>query len=182
MYSMQIRNDYFEWLYNLVCGGRYVRDNSFRKLLSWLHDVEFTYHLRSDADRACDGVSLRYRFALQSETDDYSYMTDCLDGPCSILEMMIALAIRCEETIMADPRFGDRTGQWFWKMIVNLGLGSMTDTRFDDDYVADVIDIFMNREYEADGRGGLFTVRNCDYDVRDLDIWTQLCYFLDTMI
>ena len=34
---------------------------------------------------------------------------------CSVLEMMIALAIRCEEHIMDDPDVGNRTGQWFWK-------------------------------------------------------------------
>ena len=182
MYSMQIKHDYFEWLYRLVCEGRYTRDHSFRKLLSALHDTEFTYIIRSDADRAGDGISLRYRFALQCETDDYAYVTDCLDGPCSVLEMMVALAIRCEETIMADPRYGDRTSQWFWKMVVNLGLGSMMDDRFDEYYVEETIDIFLNREYEADGRGGLFTVKHCNYDVSTLDIWTQLCYFLDTMI
>ena len=41
--------------------------------------------------------------------------------------MMIALAIRCEEHIMDDPDAGDRTGQWFWSMLVSLGLGSMDE-------------------------------------------------------
>lgn len=43
--------------------------------------------------------------------------------PCSVLEMIIALAIRLEEHIMDDPDIGNRTGQWFWDMIVSLGLG-----------------------------------------------------------
>ena len=27
---------------------------------------------------------------------------------------------------MTDPQYGDRTGQWFWEMVVNLGLADMT--------------------------------------------------------
>ena len=82
---------------------------------------------------------------------------------------------------MDDPKFGNRTGQWFWEMITNLGLGSMTDNHYDRDYVDKVIDRFLNRKYERDGRGGLFTVRNCDKDLRKVEIFFQLCYYLDTI-
>ena len=96
--------------------------------------------------------------------------------------MMVALAIRCEENIMDDPSYGNRTGQWFWGMIVNLGLGFMTDSRFDEKFVDDVIFRFLNREYEPDGKGGLFTVRNCKYDLRTVEIWYQMCWYLDTFV
>lgn len=178
MHQTKIADKYFEWMFDLVCNNRYAEPISYRRLLSYLHDRTFTYSIPKDSNRAADGVSLRYYF---------SYDTGCacadgyLDMPCSVLEMMISLAIRCEEDIMDDATKGDRTGQWFWKMIVNLGLGSMTDDRFDLKYVEETIDIFLNREYEADGRGGLFTVRDCPYDMRDLEIWVQMCYFLDSI-
>lgn len=178
MNQTKIADDYFEWMFDLVCGGRYAEPVSFRRLLSYLHDVEFTYSIPRDSNRAEDGIDLRYRFAYDTGcacADGY------LEGPCSVLEMMIALAIRCEESIMDDATKGNRTAQWFWKMIVNLGLGSMSDSRFDLRYVETRIDIFLNREYEADGRGGLFTVSNCRFDMRDLEIWTQMCYFLDNI-
>ena len=101
--------------------------------------------------------------------------------PCSVLEMMLALSIRCEEHIMDDPEIGNRTGEWFWIMIVNLGLGSMDDTRYDEEYVDDILDKFLNREYDADGTGGLFPVRNpryAQYDLRNVDIWYQLNWYL----
>ena len=82
---------------------------------------------------------------------------------------------------MDDPQLGDRTGQWCWGMITNLGLGSMTDDRFDSEYVEEKIDRFLNREYEPNGKGGLFTVKNRDCDMRKVEIWYQLCYFLDTI-
>lgn len=187
MSHLNVENDYFEWMYDLVCAGRYEEPNSYRKLLTHLHNVNFTYRIRSDADRAFDGIALRHRFAVQRDVDyeyeyGYDYVMDCLDGPCSVLEMIIALAIRCEDTIMSDPQFGDRTGQWFWKMINNLGLGAMMDYRFDEIYVEKVIDNFLNRKYDPDGRGGLFMIRGCNTDMRKLSIWMQMCYFLDAIM
>lgn len=181
MVRLTIKQDYFEWMFNLVCKGRFSESNSYRELLSYLHSVEFTYRLASDADRASDGIDLRHRFA--SLNDNYRFvMKQIDDGPCSVLEMIVALAIRCEETIMDNPKIGNRTGQWFWKMITTLGLGHMIDSRFDEQYVEETIHTFLARRYDQNGRGGLFMIRDCDYDLRSVDIWTQAMWFLDTMI
>lgn len=179
MTRAKIEREYFEWLYDLVSKGRYARENSYHKLLAYLHSVEFTYTIFKDSNRAEDGVGLRYRFAYYHESP--ATVESMLVGPCSILEMMVALAIRIEET-MDDPSIGDRTGQWFWKMIVNLGLGSMYDRRFDEEYVEQIIDIFLNRDYDPDGKGGLFRVRNCKYDMRNEEIWNQASWFLDSIV
>lgn len=175
-----VKKAYFEWLYKFITHGRFAKEISYRQLLMRLHEVPFRYSIEKDSGRADDGIDLRYRFAKTYKKVDHAERY--IDTPCSILEMILALAIRCEETIMDDPRYGDRTGQWFWGMITNLGLGSMVDDIFDSDYVDDVIETFLNRNYGPDGTGGLFTVRNCDCDLRTVEIWYQLCYFLDTII
>ena len=95
--------------------------------------------------------------------------------------MMVGLAIRCEETIMDDTNIGDRTGQWFWGMIVNLGLGSMFDNNYDRQLVETNVERFLEREYDYNGKGGLFTIRHCDRDLRDVEIWYQLCWYLDSI-
>ena len=174
-----IKKRYFDWLYDLVCSKRYSKEISYKKLFRYLHDTEFRYSIPKDDNRASDGVNLRWRYAYGLGYDD---VPEELDGPCSVLEMMIALAIRCEDNIMDDPSVGDRTGQWFWGMVVSLGLGGMTDSRYDKEFVIDTIDIFLEREYEPDGRGGLFTIRNCDEDLRDVEIWHQLCWYLDSIM
>ena len=181
MIEHEINEDYFEWLYEGMCGNRYSKNISYRKLLEHLHNTNFRYTISNDKNRASDGIDLRYSFALsQGCEDEPELITDYLKGPCSVFEMMVALAQRCE-SVMDDPKIGDRTGHWFWGMINNLGLGGMNDNRYDEQYVDDVINTFLDREYKSNGKGGLFTIRNCEYDLREVEIWYQLCWYLDTI-
>ena len=164
-----------------MCEGRYPNSMSYRKLLMFLHGTEFRYLLQRDQDRAGDGINLRRRFALRYDESSYDIIMEALDGYCSVLEMIAALAIRCEETIMDDPYVGDRTRQWFWLMILNLGLSSSTDDKFDISYVREVVTTFLDREYEPNGKGGLFVIRDCGQDLRDVPIWRQLCWYLNSV-
>ena len=176
----RLNEEYFEWMYSRVCGNRYSKPISYRKLLTHLHNTEFIYSIRKDRNRARDGIGLRDRFV---ESQGYKpYMAEYLDGPCSVLEMMIALAIRGEESLMDDPMLGDRTAQWFWGMITSLGLGGMYDSLFDECLVQDIVTRFLNREYEPDGRGGLFTIRNAHRDMRDIEIWYQMHDYINTIL
>ena len=175
----ELNGEYFDWMCQLVCDEKYSKRLSYRKLLHCLHDMDFSYTIAMDGNREEDGIDLRYRFGYENSYAG-PMIADYLDNrPCSILEMMIALSIRCEEHIMDDPDIGNRTGQWFWNMIVNLGLGSMNDSKFDYRYVNDIIHRFLNREYERNGEGGLFTVKHCRYDLRTVEIWYQMCWYLD---
>lgn len=177
-----IINEYFEWLYDTVCDQRFAPQISYRKLLMRLHCIPFRYSIPMDQNRAEDGIGLRYRFALDSGYEDSpEAVLNALDGPCSVLEMMVALANRCEEDIMDDPKIGHRTGQWFWGMIASLGIGSMRDDKFDRDLVDSVVSRFLDHEYEPNGKGGLFTIRQCDRDLRKVEIWHQLCWYLNTI-
>ena len=172
------QNEYFEWMYDLVSGDRYSNGISYRKLLMHLHNTEFIFSIPMDENRAENGEHLRYRFSLRHHVNE-----EYLDiGPCTVLEMMVALAIRCEEEIMDDPEIGNRTAQWFWGMITNLGLGDMTDEYYDRRDVDDILTRLLNREYEPDGRGGLFRIRNCQEDLRDIEIWVQMCWWLNSIV
>lgn len=178
-----VTNEYFEWLYSLVRKGAYSERFSYRKLLERLHSTNFRYQLIRDQDRAEDGEDLRYRFATtQGYWGSLNEVLDILDGPCSVLEMMIALATRCEENITDDPNIGDRTGEWFWGMIVSLGLGEMLDDTFDKAYVDEVIERFLDRRYSPDGKGGLFTIPRCKRDLRKAKIWDQLNWYLNSIL
>lgn len=174
----RINDEYFEFLLELIDAKRFSRRVSYRKLLMRLHDTEFTWFVPYDDNRADDGVQLRRRFALIR--DDIS-LSNYISGPCSVLEMMVALAVRCEENIMDDALMGNRTGQWFWGMIHNLGLSPMSDSKFDKKTVDEIVRRFLNREYEPNGKGGLFTVKKYERDLRTVEIWCQLNWYLDSI-
>lgn len=178
MIENDLKKEYFEWMYDLVCDTK--SRISYRKLLSKLNDIDFRYILPMDGNREKDGFDLRYRFGRECGYSE-PIISSILDVyPCSVLEMMIALSIRCEEHIMSDPDAGNRTGQWFWNMIVNLGLGSMDDRGYDERETEKIINRFLDRKYDRNGKGGLFTVKNRpSIDMRNIEIWYQMSWYLN---
>lgn len=173
------RSIYFNWLYDQVCHNRFAPDISYRKMFHALDQIPFTWTIPRDENRAEDGISLRHRCGLA-----YGYLNleDSISKECSVLEMLVALAIRCEEDIMSNVNYGDRTGQWFWQMICNIGLGSMSDDKFNVSTVRKAAHRFMDRAYNSDGsNGGLFRIRNCTQDLREVEIWVQMLWYLDTL-
>ncbi len=168
---------YFDWLTSLVASDRQADD--YTCLLTELFYTEFTWTIDMDENRAVDGIALRTRF--EQETDCRCDWTE-FEHPCTILEMMVALAVRCEEHIMDDFECGDRTDEWFWAMISNLGLITYTDDRFNEHRVKTIIQRFLNREYAKNGRGGLFLVHDMRWgDMRDAEIWYQMNWYLDEL-
>lgn len=179
----KINDEYFEWMYHLVCNSSSKKSRiSYRRLLYFLHSVVFVPKMEMDENRRSDGIDFRYRFAYENGYPDY-YIDEYLgDRDCSVLEMMLALAYRVENEIASNYKYGDRTGQWFWSMIVSLGLNHMEDKEFDFNYCSHKIDIFLARQYDFNGNGGLFTVEHPYTDMRDVDIWCQFMWYLDEII
>ena len=178
-YKDQVKNEYFNWLYNYVCSGKVNKYITYKKLFALMYDIDFDFYMRRDMNRAIDGMDLRNRFAFEKGKSDNQYEIDeLLDNPCSVLEVIIALAIRIEG-IMDNPEYGDRTSQWFWGMMSNLGLNLMTDDVYDEDEAVKIIYDFMERRYSPDGKGGLFYVKNCELDMTQIEIWEQLCIYIN---
>lgn len=176
--SGPISKAYFRFLTDIVCDN-YHRVN-FAKLLKELHNIAFTWTIEKDVNRAMDGKDLRDDFCRSQSHYPYDIVEESLNGPCSVLEMMVAMARRCENEIMVDHRYGDRTGYWFWEMLDNLQLTEMTDDNYDYQYVLYSIDIFLRRRYRPDGTGGgMFYKKNSDFDFRKTELWYQMQQWLD---
>lgn len=175
-----MKAEYFDWMCGLIYYRDFVKRNSYKKLLRCLHKIPFRYSIPMDENREQDGIDLRYVFGCDRgySVEEIERYLD-LEDRCSVLEMMVALAHRCERDIMRDYEYGDRTGKWFWDMIVNLGLGYVNDSHFDQDYVTEIIDIFLSREHGPNGEGALFTVSHAGKDFRTVDIGSQMLRYLD---
>jgi hypothetical protein len=171
-----ILNEYFYWLYTLVNKRRYAR-RSYKKLLRLLHSMTFTYEDDFDSNRAADGEELRWRYVYEGGGNKYILEWE---EPCTVLEMMIALCFHMNN-IMENSDDEYTVAYWFWMMISNLELDGMNDSKFNTAKVKDSIFRFMNREYEPDGKGNIIRIEDCKSDLRDVEIWWQMCWFLDSI-
>ena len=175
----QIRNDYANWLIGLAydwCS----QHGSYKKLMEYLYFHDFIPTYSKDGNRVQDGIEMRFRFIEAFDSDKYTYhdVYKYLTHNCNILEMMIALAQRCEDHIMGDPAAGDQSGVWFWDMIVNMHLYKMTDEHFNVSKVEKRVNDMLDHNYDKNGDGGLFSVRNPDIDMRNAEIWYQMNWHL----
>lgn len=174
--EIEVKNAYFTWLIDKV-----NMDDFHWCLLRRLHQKEFYWldRVPRDYNRAKDGTDQRQRFA---EDNDWNVdeVLDILAGPCSVLEMLVALATRIEQDIMYDSEDGDRTGVWF-KMLLNTAeLMSMTDTEYHQTYVDHTLERIMARRYKRNSKGSLFPVKNTHgKDWRNIELWMQMQLFFD---
>ncbi len=164
-------NKYNRWLRGLVENPGPSYDILFD--IAWI--THYEYSVPNDDNRAQDGLMLRSRFEYETSIK----LPDL--GECRILEFLIALAIRLNESIY-DHENPNLEAYWFWILI-----GSLELDEYDDSYDFTLIhgeiqDIFMRlnkREYDSDGgNGGLFPLADPVQDQRGVEVWYQMMAYL----
>lgn len=179
MKRKKLSSAYFEWLCDQVCID--VVNLSHWFLAKALHRKEFYWTVPNDDNRAFDGIALRDKFLEESYNVNYDIdELELIEGPCTMFEMLIALANRCEY-MMAEPQIDD-TVKWFWELLRNVGLDDFSDDSFIDlggySAVYSILDRILERSYNSDGTGGLFPLKFPDKDQRKVEIWYQLSAYL----
>lgn len=166
---------YFVWLYSQI--GSVEKRNLSRtywKLLRLLYRKEFSWDdetMEKDGNRAQDGKDLRRRFL--EETDVVNDESGWLEMGCSMLELLIGLALRLEFTSGSDRAV------WFWEMIANLGLTECTDADPPDEHIIEhVLNKVIDRDYLPNGAGGLFPLNTDNVDQRGVELWYQANAYL----
>lgn len=164
---------YFVWLYSQLADPKH-RDpsRSYWLMCERLHKTEFLWSIRNDENRAMDGLALRDQF--HDETHE-GYSPDWDELGCSMLEMLVALSRR------ASFQTGGASALWFWDILENLELRKYNDSVFHPaigDAVDRMLSRIIRREYEPNGRGGLFPLRDPERDQREVEIWYQLSAYL----
>ena len=172
---------YIQWLYSKV-GSHDRKYNHFWRVIRRLYRKEFYYTVKNDENRYQDGLYLRVQF-----TDEYNYAPEdichILDGPCTVLEMLVAFAIRIDSEIMWDPDVGDRTAFWFWKMLENAGLDlrRFSDEYFDKDCIVELEDLLnrvLSRHYDKFGNGGFFPISSYQKNFQRTELWHQMHFWI----
>lgn len=177
MSNDEIKSRYYEWMYSVAVPKS--MGPHYHALMQRLNRTMYWYIKALDQNRATDGVMLRYKFVqlgLKKSVDRAFDIVSRVFGedPPSVLEVLVALAIRCETSIMSNGET-NRTAEWFWNMIVSLDLHNMDNRGFDEAYVNMCVNGWLLELYNTDGSGGLFTLTNPkDIDMRQLDIWKQM--------
>lgn len=162
---------YHDYLLDIIGG-----DNGYKNLLMTLHSHAF-YWLDSvpdDRNRARTALELREKYK--------ELVGDILDqnGIASVLEVLISLAIKCEDSLMRNFKDEDTTYIWFWSMLENAGLldQQFNDLNFivgkTDILIGEILDNILSRNYGPDGYGGFFYAERSPLDFRKLDLWIQL--------
>lgn len=163
---------YLRWLYSQVLpieSRKSVR--TFWALLRQLYVKEFVWYVPNDDNRLEDGRDLRYEFlALEDLPDDPEWTS----LGCSILEMLIGLSRRLAFQMDGEPRF------WFWQLLENIGLDKYNDRYYknSEEEVNEVLERVIWRNYDEDGRGGLFPLRHPDDNQREVELWYQMSAYI----
>lgn len=168
---------YFDWLVQLVDGVSEMPDVSYTMLLKILHSHPFWSTIPNDDNRAEDGLELRKIFSMK-----YGGPMDEDTSPCSVLEMLIALARRMAYMLSDEHTDEDSTiPDFFWIFIRNLGLEEYTDEVLiggdepgEAECVDSIVERLVERTYMSDGWGGIFPLRNPPGDQRTTEIWYQM--------
>lgn len=179
MEERNLMNAYYDWLLSLIHAGEEpFRDYSL--LLGQLYSIEFRWSIPLDENRAFGGKNLRKRF-FEDVCDENGYVEFLyFERPCSVLEMMIGLAVDAQEKFMSDDSEEDRTYKWFWDMVFNMDLAMCYDYQYSREYVDQVVRICMDRKYKKSGSGGgMFRTTSRKIDMRKVDYWFQMCYWLN---
>lgn len=169
--DVSLVNHYYVWLLKLI---KVDEHPGYTKLLRYLKLKEFYWTVPNDKNRADDGKELRYDFLRENgllSSDIWE------EEPCSVLEMLIALARRISDDIVPD--FGEDTAYWFWRLLDNLGVTLFSDNCYKSDTIEAVVSLFLDRKYGKDGSGGLFCLKKChNKDCRRLELWYQMQFWI----
>lgn len=161
--------NYLRWL----CDDVGLNYDSYRDVASTMLYFEFNDEVDNDINRTWDAIANREDFE-----HEYDVELDLHDEDhCGILEMMVVLARRAAD-IMYESEDEDQTPYYFWLMFTNLGLDEFDTYRYDHQKVAQILRIFNNREYDEHGNGGLFHVKSPLDKIQEVEIWTQMNWYL----
>ena len=171
---------YFNWMLNKIFHDENLK-MSYYELLCILNSIVYEWILEMDENRQKDAQDLRYLFGNEYGLTEAQICQELDILPPSLLEVIVALINRVQETILYDPDKLNSNQEIFMDILTNLGLNELTGhlTEVDTNYIWEVIVNFYHHNYSYFGEGGMFVVQNPKADMRETEIWYQCMWYLD---
>lgn len=144
------------------------------RILESLHRIPYRWSIAKDENRAEDGKAYRSKF-LKTVKASREDIDEFLSMECSVLEMLIGLAIRIDFDYIGDPG-NPHPDMFFLEMLRNLGIE--LNRRSKPNRYQKKIDVWLDRQYRRDGVGGIFPVYSDPRDQRELETWEQMNAYL----
>lgn len=160
---MDIWEDYCDWLVEKVD----FDGENYSKLVELLHNTPFIFLLERDEDRVDDALALRDEFF-----SEFGLKYGDFDRGCSVLEVLVALACRLDAEYIGDPA-DPHPEMIFEEMLENLGLLRFKDRRFESNRVEEIVDRWIDRDFDFDGVGSPFPLLDARRDQREVTLWSQ---------
>ena len=172
--------EYFDWLYSKIRANN--KRLNHRHLLDILFKKDFRWTVNFDENRCDDGLELREIYIQEFNIDeDHLEVQYFLKRKCSVLEVLVGLAIRMNdlEHILEDPK--NHTNRWFHELLKNLKLDEFTDELgpIEEAEVDDILERWLGRTYDFFGRGGAFPLKKRPLkDQTRVELWYQMMSYL----
>lgn len=169
--------NYGNWMLTLIG----FQKRGYSNLMRQLHHIEFTWNILMDENRAMDGMKYRKEYLAGFGGNVTDFQVDFMKKqPCSVLEMLIGLAIRCDCEYIGDPK-NPRPDLLFWEICCNLGLNAFKNRGFSNEkseQLTEKVNNWLLKNYRSNGEGSIFPVKNPAKDHRNIEIWSQMMEYL----
>lgn len=171
---------YFDYLTNLIDSDGKIFE--YTGLLEYLYNCQFVWlsNIPLDENRAIDGIQLRTSYAKLLSPQDVNMFSEVVfNKPCSMLEMLIALADRLTYIVSSLDR-----SNYFWLFIDNLGLNIYNDSSYNPMAVNSIVQAFIygKKVNPADANPPLLFPCREVYNNLDKDLYMQANYYLSSYL
>lgn len=165
---MNIQLEYEKWLIKKINNKK----DNYNLLLHELNIIPFEVAMERDLNRIDDAFNIRDTFFYEQGING-NFVVEYI----SVLEVLIALSVRIDNEYVGNP--GDPHPEIiFWDLMHNLNLEKYDNSHFNKREIYNNIYIWMHREFDFDGSGSIFPLRNPLNDQRHEEIWSQMTAYL----
>lgn len=157
-------------------------DLNYERLTTFLHNRKFTYSIYMDQNREMDGTIQRDYFLSEKGyfNQDDPEIVRFLNNPCSVLEMLVGLAIRMDNDWVGNP-LDPTPDRCFVIFLDNLGIFE-NDMAFDKrrKRIESAVNKWLNRSFTFNGYGSIFPLKQNEFDEdqRSQEIWHQMMAYI----